>query len=218
MPYHNYIFFDIEPSIHALNSAELLSAKQAFVECVERCTNVQVRSYALLGMKTGMRFMLDLQAASPKDTQALLRNVVHTTLGRHLRVAYTLLGNTRSSEYNPTKPPVASVSEAPHIYLIIYPFTKTIAWHLLSYDERKNMMKAHIEVGRKFSSSISQLLLYSFGIDDHEFIVSYQTDELEDFQTLVMELRNTEARRYTEKDTPIFTCIHMPLQEALDMV
>jgi chlorite dismutase len=80
------------------------------------------------------------------------------------------------------------------------------------------MMKAHIDVGLKFSANISQLLLYSFGIDDHEFIVSYQMDTLEEFQTLVMELRGTEGRRYTKNDTPIFTCISMSLLDALSMV
>jgi len=143
---------------------------------------------------------------------------LHTPLGRHLSISYSLMGQTRSSQYNPTKPPAASAPETPHKYLTVYPFVKTIEWHLLPFEERRNIMKAHVDVGRKFSSSISQLLLYSFGIDDHEFVVSYQMDSLEEFQTLVMELRGTEARRHTVSDTPIFTCIHMPLEEALQMV
>ena len=79
-------------------------------------------------------------------------------------------------------------------------------------------MKAHVDVGRTFSEKISQMLLYSYGIDDHEFIVSYQMDDLEEFQKLVMAMRETESRRHTKNDLPIFTCIHRPLAEALKML
>ena len=143
--------------------------------------------------------------------------MLHTPLGKHLRVAHTLLGMTRSSQYR-SGPQKEADPEAPHQYLVVYPFTKTIEWHLLPKEERQKMMTDHIAVGRKYSQRISQLLLYSYGIDDQEFIVSYQTDSLEEFQALVMELRATEGRRYTLSDTPIFTCIHMPLQEALEML
>ena len=79
-------------------------------------------------------------------------------------------------------------------------------------------MKAHVEVGRKHSKKVSPRLLYSYGIDDHEFIVSYQMDDLGDFVQLVMDMRGTESRRHTKNDLPIFTCIHMPLTEALEML
>ena len=79
-------------------------------------------------------------------------------------------------------------------------------------------MKSHVEVGREHSEKVSQRLLYSYGIDDHEFIVSYYVDDLEDFVQLVMDMRESESRRYTKNDLPIFTCIYMPLEEALDML
>ena len=73
-------------------------------------------------------------------------------------------------------------------------------------------------LAEKYSASIDQLLLYSYGVDDHEFVVSYETDSLQEFQTLVMELRGTEGRRYTLSDTPMFTCVRMTPKQALDML
>ena len=165
---------------------------------------------------------------------------MHAPLGKYLRITYTLFGMTRSSPYQPksaaavetishempfdvhkdTEPvsPEPAAADSPHRYLIVYPFTKTIEWHLLSFDERRAIMKDHVAVGRKWSASVSQLLLYSYGIDDHEFIVSYYTDKLDDFQSLVMDMRATESRRYTKNDTPIFTCIHVSLEDALAMI
>lgn len=199
-------------------SATLAEAKEKFIECIEGATNVRAQSYATLALKSGTRFALHINAATPDAIQLVVRDLLHTSLGKHLRVAYTLIGLTRASQYNPNHPPKESAPDAPHRYLVVYPFTKTIEWHFIPYDERRTIMKAHVDVGRKYSSAISQMLLYSYGIDDHEFIVSYQMDSLEEFQKLVMDMRETESRRHTKNDLPIFTCIHMPLQEALEML
>jgi chlorite dismutase len=48
---------------------------------------------------------------------------------------------------------------------------------------------------------------YSFGLDDQDFVVAFESDHPEDFVDLVMELRETDASKYTVRDTPIFTCV-----------
>ena len=218
MPCHSYLFFDADRTVQSLSSAALAKAKKEFEATVVAHKDLKIHAYATLALKAGSRFMLHINAAKPEDMQALARDLLHTSLGTRLTISYTLLGMTRSSPYNPHKSPAPSAPEDPHRYLIVYPFTKTIEWHLLPYEERRSVMKAHVDVGRTYSDRISQLLLYSYGIDDHEFIVSYMCNSLEDFQSLVMDMRHTESRRYTKNDLPIFTCIHMPLAEALEMI
>lgn len=214
MRFHSYIFFDL-PAPHGMKEPSLKKARSEFKAVVESADDLSVRAYGTLAMKPWTRFMLHIQAPSPVEIQSLVHNLLHTELGKKLSVSYTLMGMTKPSQYNPKKSPPESLPHEPHTYLIVYPFTKTIEWHLLPYDQRRGMMKAHVDVGRKYSDRISQMLLYAYGIDDHEFIVSYQTDNIESFQDLVIELRGTEARRYTKNDLPIFTCIHMPLEKAL---
>jgi len=68
-------------------------------------------------------------------------------------------------------------------------------------------MQEHIKLGKQYPE-ITQLLLYCFGLQDQEFIVSYETENLSRFSDLVYELRKSEARRYTERDTPIITAIY----------
>ena len=218
MPYHSYIFFDTEPSIAGLSKSDLQKAKEDFMSCLEKNTDVRSLAYATLALKSGTRFMLHLNAATPDAIQLTVRDLLHTILGIHLRVAYTLLGLTRASQYNPKHPPKEAYWNLSHRYLVVYPFTKTTEWNLMPYEERRSVMKTHVDVGRKHSKKISQRLLYAYGIDDHEFIVSYQMDDLEAFQTLVMDMRETESRRHTKNDLPIFTCIHMSLEKALDML
>jgi len=220
---HSYIFFDIEASIRELSKAQLEKLKKSFEQHLAARADMHVRidSYATLGFKAGTRFMLHIHAATPDEIQLCIRDLLHTGLGAYLNIAYTLFGMTRPSPYNQKKIDAVenlSAADTSHRYLIVYPFTKTIEWHLLPIEKRGAIMKAHVEVGRTWSGTVSQLLLYAYGVDDHEFIVSYYTDKLEDFQSLVMDMRATESRRHTKTDLPIFTCIHMPIAEALAMI
>jgi chlorite dismutase len=214
---HSYIFFDSEPSIASLSKDDLRAYKDAFAALIANRPEVRTRAYATLAFKAGMRFMLHLHADEASTIQDFVRDLLHTDLGQHLKITYTLLGLRRPSPYNP-KGTLSEEENPERKYLIVYPFTKTIGWHLLPKEERGRIMKDHVAVGRTFNESISQLLLYSYGIDDHEFIVSYQTDSLLDFQTLVMELRGTEGRGHTLRDTPIFTCTRQTIQKALEMI
>lgn len=128
-----------------------------------------------------------------------------------------LWGMTRPSEYSkarstqevdPFAPPRGS-------YLIAYPFTKTEDWYLLGREVRQGMMNGHIRVGKQFTE-ITQLLLYSFGLQDHEFVVVYETEDLALFSKLVYDLRSTEARRYTKADTPLHTGVLVDQAAFLD--
>ena len=102
-------------------------------------------------------------------------------------------------------------------YLFVYPFVKTPEWYLLTKHARQGMMDEHIVVGTKFPS-VKLNTTYSFGLDDPEFVVAFETDKPEDFLDLVMELRETQGRLYTLRDTPIFTCISKSLQNMLDLL
>ncbi len=101
-------------------------------------------------------------------------------------------------------------------YLIVYPFSKTAAWYKMGRDARQGMMNEHIRIGHQYPE-IKQLLLYSTGLQDQEFIVTYETEDLAQFSQLVTDLRSSEARLFTERDTPIFTAIYHPPQDTLNL-
>ena len=82
-------------------------------------------------------------------------------------------------------------------------------------EERMRIMREHIEIGRRYPH-IGINTTYSFGLDDQEFVVSFETDEPGDFLDLVQELRTSESSEYTLRDTPIFTCIASSVRRALD--
>ena len=94
---------------------------------------------------------------------------------------------------------------------------KTRDWYLLPLEKRQEIMDVHIRVGNKYPS-VKLNTTYSFGLDDQEFVVAFETDEPKDFLDLVMELRETQSSKYTLRDTPIFTCVQMPMENVLDQL
>ena len=88
-------------------------------------------------------------------------------------------------------------------------------WYSLPASERERIMRSHIEVGRRHSE-ISINTSYSFGLDDQQFVVAFEGDDPGQFLDLVQELRPTESSAYTERETPIFTCVAMSVGKALD--
>lgn len=139
-----------------------------------------------------------------------------TPMRAYVRVTTALWGFTRPSQYTKTR----STQEIdPFIterkpYLIVYPFTKTTDWYLLGREARQGMMNEHIRIGKQYED-ITQLLLYSFGLQNQEFVVVYETNDLPRFSDLVNELRSTDGRPYTLRDTPLHTALYHPAEETL---
>ncbi len=214
---HNYVSFTIRSSFYSLPQSKKISYKKAFLKELQKEKKVITYTYATLGLKTNTTFLLWLQADSVEEIQQYLNKLMHTEMGNFLKITYTLLGMTRQTQYSSATSKQLDTSRKGGKYLIIYPFTKTNEWYKLTFEKRKELMKGHISVGRNYPQ-ITQLLLYSYGIDDQEFIVSYETDDLADFQRLVIELRSDKVRAYTLKDTPIFTCIYKTTEELIEFI
>jgi chlorite dismutase len=136
---------------------------------------------------------------------------------RHLLQAVDVLwGYTGRSSYSKARSAqeIDPFADERKRYLVVYPFVKTKEWYLMGREARQGMMNEHIRLGKSYAE-IKQLLLYTFGLQDQEFVVVYETDDLPSFSDLVRELRSTEGRRYTERDTPLHTAFYHPAPETL---
>ncbi len=127
-----------------------------------------------------------------------------------------LWGFTRPSQYTKSRSSQEIDPFEPERkpYLAIYPFVKTAEWYLLSQESRQGIMNGHIKIGKQFPE-ITQMLLYSFGLQDQEFVVVYEMDDMAHFSDLVYALRDTDARRYTQRDTPFYTALYHPPEKTL---
>ena len=213
-----FSFFRVDPSWRALAEEQRQSAKDDFSAAVERFADrLQVRSYSVVGMRGDADFLLCQIGDQLDDVQQLHSALFSTAMAPYLSMPYSFLAMTRRSVYVSAEEAEkrAELHPADSRYFFVYPFVKTREWYQLSQEERQAMMNQHIAVGRKYPS-VKLNTTYSFGLDDQEFVVSFETDEPSDFLDLVMELREAKTSLYTLRDTPIFTCIAMPLRETLD--
>jgi chlorite dismutase len=149
-------------------------------------------------------------------------DLLGTELGRWLDTPYLYTATTKDSQYmKPVaeagfrKPKPLDIVPVDRKYIIVYPFVKQRRWYALSAEERGAAMREHAMIGRNYPG-IKLNTAYSFGIDDQEFMTAFETDSVQDFLDLMMELRHSEASQYTERDTPIFTCLFASPREVLD--
>jgi chlorite dismutase len=178
-----------------------------------------LRSFSLMGLRSDADFMLWRIGHDLDAFEAMRSALMKTGLGKYLTVTYSYFGLSRRSiyvgEHTPGWENRRYIVPGEGEYLFVYPFVKTRAWYRLPLDERQRMMDEHMRIGRKHYP-IKNNTAYCFGIEDYEFILSFEAESPEKFQDLMMELRESEASAYTELDTPIFTCRRRTLPEVLE--
>lgn len=214
-----YLAFKTDSGWRRLPEDERRRGRDAFAQELECGEGIRSFAYCTLGLKSSADLFVWRMSDSPDVLQESLHRLLMTGLGRYVQVTHTFIGLVRGSTYvrKQDSQEQAIMESERQRYLIVYPFSKTIEWYLMSKEARQGMMNEHIRIGHEFPS-VRQLLVYSTGLDDQEFVVSYETEDLEAFQQLVIALRDTEARRYTLRDTPIFTGVYRPLKETLALL
>jgi chlorite dismutase len=209
-----FTFFKIDPGWRRREASERAADKAEFLAaCEDFAEDRSVQAYSTVGTRGDADLMILSQSPVLEDLHTFHVVLGQSGLAKWASVPYSYLAMTKPSPYSEesVRPEIA-VSE--RRYLFVYPFEKKREWYLLPMEERQRIMKTHIEVGRRYPE-ISINTTYSFGLDDQEFVVSFEADEPGEFLDLVQELRGTESSAYTLRDTPIFTCVSMSLGRTL---
>jgi len=216
-----FTFYKLDPQWQLLPLEQREKGKQELQRIVEEHGKQSLlRSFSLYGLRPECDFMLWQATYDLADLQALHSKIRRSPLGPYLREVYGFLSMTKRSVYvgknaRGVHDPRLIIVPEDRKYLFVYPFVKTRPWYMLPLEERKRMMDEHIRIGVKYRE-VSLNTTYSFGLDDQEFVVAFETNNLSDFLDLVEELRGTEASQYTLRDTPMFTCVAQPFGEILE--
>lgn len=222
----SFLFYKVDPQWRRLPLAEREQGKKEFTQVVEEFTRdpkqFMVMTYSTMGTRADVDFMMWRIGYSLETVQEFTARLLATKLGHYLTTPYSYLALTKRSVYvdklNPEhEEQRLRIVPGKSKYLFMYPFVKTPEWYLLTKHTRQGMMDEHIIVGNKYPS-VKLNTTYSFGLDDQEFALAFETDKPEDFLNLLMELRETQGRLYTERDTPIFTCVNRGLKETLGLL
>src|SRR3954451_23320848 len=220
----NFAFYKLDPAIRHLPDQEKWRARSEFLKLFQTPWDKMMGlTYSTVGLNAHCDFMLRRISPSPDAFQEQQGTMNKSTIGGYLSMPHSFLAMTKRSMYIDKLDPFHTAESRTHIipgkrkFLHIYPFVKTREWYLLPAEKRQEVMDVHIKVGNKYPS-VKLNTTYSFGLDDQDFVVAFETEEPKDFLDLVMELRETQSSVYTVRDTPIFTCVQMPMARILDQL
>ena len=222
----NFVFFKVDPAWRRLPATDRERGKAQFCQVASewaRSGRMNVLSYTMVGMRPDTDFMFWRICYQLEELQEMTTALLATELGQYLTMPHSLLSMTKRSTYIIEHQHEGQVDSrgtlrpGQYKYLFVYPFVKTRDWYLLRMPARQGLMNDHIAVGHKYPS-VKLNTTYSFGLDDQEFALAFETDKPEDFVNLLMDLRETQGRLYTQRDTPIFTCVNRGLKETLDLL
>jgi chlorite dismutase len=204
----------LDPAWRRLSPDERCDSAAGLAAAVAAESEVTTFSYSMVGLQPGADMLLWSLAPSLDALEERSASVLRSGMGRWMQVRESFLGIIQPSQYvkKPTPQEQSLFSGERSRYLIVYPFTKSTDWYLLGKEARQGIMNEHMRVGHDFPE-VRQLLANSFGVDDADFLVAYETDDLPRFGELVRALRGTDSRRSTVRDTPILTGIHRPITE-----
>jgi chlorite dismutase len=209
-----YTFLKLDPAWRRLDADRRATDKREFAAaCADFADDHLLRAFSLVGTRGDAELMLLSQSVNLETIHEFHVVLAQSGLMKWASIPYSFLAMTKESEYSDESR--LEVRPAHGRYLFVYPFVKTRAWYALDAGERWRIMQEHIRVGREFPS-VDLNTSYSFGLDDQEFVVAFETDDPGDFLDLVQRLRTTESSSFTLRDTPTFTCISASVERALN--
>jgi chlorite dismutase len=217
----NFTFYCARPRWRMLSAGDKQRCKEEFNKTVDGSRGkTMIHTYSTTGLRTNTDFMIWRIGYELDSFQEMTARMNGTEMGKYLEPTQSFLSMTKRSMYIDKDNP-EHVEDRLHIvpgksdYLFVYPFVKTRDWYTRTAEQRQEMMDDHIRIGTKYRS-VKLHTTYSFGLDDQEFVVAFETDHPADFLDLVQELRETKASSFTLRDTPMFTCRRRTLGECLD--
>ena len=104
--------------------------------------------------------------------------------------------------------------EPPRRYLCVYPYVRTTDWYLLPPEERATLLREHGELGREYPDVLANTTS-AFGINDWEWILAFESNELSRIVDCIRRLRDARARAYTQEEEPFVTGIRKELVDAV---
>ena len=174
-----------------------------------------LRTYSTTGVRAETDFFLWKITSRYDDLGELGAALNGTPLAAWLETPVLVPRRRRRRPSTPRRARARKIAPKGSPYLVVYPFVKVRPWYALPESDRQRAMDEHIRIGREEFPTIHNHTTYSFGIDDQEFMTAFECDEPSDFMHLMLRLRDSEASRYTERDTPIFVGQHVQAREAL---
>ena len=160
--------------------------------------------YDIGGLRADADFMVWWHAERVEYVQRAYRSLLRTELGMLLEPTWSAAALHRPAEFNKSHIPAFLGDEAPKDFICVYPFVRSYEWYLLPDAERRDMLREHGQQARDYPD-VRANTIASFALNDYEWVLAFEADELHRIVDLMRDLRATEARRHVRAEVPFFT-------------
>jgi chlorite dismutase len=217
----NFTFYRALPEWRMLADADKADCKQRFINTVDDFRrDLLIHTYSTVGWRANADFMIWRIGYNLEPFQDMTSVLNGTPLAKYLEATESFLSMTKRSMYI-EKDCSDHEEDRTHVvpgqseYLFVCPLQRTHEWYARPQEQRHEMMDEYQRIGSKYRA-VKLHTTYSFGLDDQEFVVAFETDNPSDFLDMFQELRETKASCFTLKSTPMFTCRRRSLAQCLD--
>jgi chlorite dismutase len=221
----NFAFFRVLPDWRRLSMEERREHKDDALRVIQRWNNDDMRllTYSTGGFRADCDFMLWRICYSLDCLNAAHADLLRTGLGGYLETSHSFLGTTKRSQYLIGREQDNNLALRGYIkpggarYLVVYPFTKTREWYHRPFEDRQRIVAEQMKAAQEFRS-VSMNSVYSFGLDDNEFVIALETDRPEDLVEMAMRLREVENSIFMLRDVPRLTALKVTPEEMLERI
>jgi hydrogen peroxide-dependent heme synthase len=203
------------PDRVALESGGLGNAAAEVEDLLEQAAGKGVVTrgcYDLQGLRADADYMFWWVAPTSDDLQDMYTRFRRVRLGRLSEPVWSSMALHRPAEFNKSHIPAFVAEEEPRGYVSVYPFVRSYDWYLLDPAERRRMLAEHGMMGRDYPD-VRANTVPCFSLNDYEWILAFEADELHRIVDLMRHLRGSEARRHTRVEIPFFTGRRKPVHE-----
>ena len=170
--------------------------------------------YDVAGLRADADFMVWWHAEDIATVQSAYHRLRRTELGRRLTPVWSVAALHRPAEFNKGHIPAFMAGEEPKKFICVYPFVRSYDWYLLDDKERRDMLVEHGMQARGYPD-VRANTIASFALNDYEWVLAFEADELHRIVDLMRELRASKARMHVREEVPFFTG---PLVTVADLV
>jgi hydrogen peroxide-dependent heme synthase len=160
--------------------------------------------YDVAGLRADADFMVWWHAEDIATVQSAYHRLRRTELGRHLTPVWSVAALHRPAEFNKGHIPAFMAGEDPKKFICVYPFVRSYDWYLLDDKERRDMLVEHGMQARGYPD-VRANTIASFALNDYEWVLAFEADELHRIVDLMRELRASKARMHVREEVPFYT-------------
>jgi peroxiredoxin len=213
--YTAWSVFSVQDPIGAADRAPLAGeVAQLFAEL--DAADIKVRGvYDVSALRADAELMIWWHAASADELQSAYSRFRRTGLGRHLRPVWSVMALHRPAEFNKSHVPAFLAEEQPRAYVCVYPFVRSYEWYLLEDGERRQLLAEHGKMARDYPD-VRANTVASFALNDYEWILAFEADELHRIVDLMRHLRGSETRLHVREEVPFYTGTRRTIAELVE--